>query len=163
MILCETQPPPRRRFYQGFPRNAVRRRFTKACTMTASFDFEPRIRQMRRDDLTQIRSLDCDWSDPLGSIQGRDAGLEVRQPSIDPKPRPVGLVAQSDWGIIGYCLLTWDAPAPRGEATNVVKHIFVTPKWRGLGVGRRLCQSAADLVMKAQTPEVEGGVIGSKA
>lgn len=103
-----------------------------------------RVRPLARHDVPVVAAMIA-----------RLAGRRERLPRIDaatletelraPAPRVQGLVAERFGYVVGYALVTMDAPS----RALALRQVFVIEGSRGRGLGRALAEAAADLAREA--------------
>jgi GNAT superfamily N-acetyltransferase len=89
----------------------------------------------------------------IGTARQLEAHLAAESPAVE------ALIAQCDEGIVAYALFFGTYSTFRTQAGIYLEDLYVTPKWRGQGIGKRLLARLAKLAQSRDCGRLEWSVL----
>jgi GNAT superfamily N-acetyltransferase len=120
----------------------------------------PGVREARESDLDQIQRLIIDLARYERAAHEVKTTIEqLRQALFGLQPAAYALVAESDHQVVGFALYFRNFSTWEGVHGIYLEDLYVMPEYRGLGLGKALLMSLADLAVERGYARLEWAVL----
>jgi GNAT superfamily N-acetyltransferase len=121
----------------------------------------PGVREARESDLERIRELIVDLATyERAADEVKTTTEQLRAALFEAQPAAYALVAESDHEVVGFALYFRNFSTWEGVHGLYLEDLYVTPEYRGSGLGKALLMSLAGLAVERGYARLEWAVLG---